>query len=260
MNSWKRLLSYLKKDFFITRKELILFSIIYSFITILYTAGTSFFNKYMSSNPILLIPFFVVVFVYGIAMIIIQYYFQRSYSKKICIPADINKLSSVIFKTMQIYVIQFLLYIGFILLIILVLMGINFFMKIQGEVFSLFVPILTFSVLMFGVIWFFRLLFVNYILFYDRINMKTKVILQESKYLVKQNLGVIITMLVVCIAVLVPQLIDTFKKNGHQSINYFSSAVYLIIGILNSYFFVIITGNVIIEHKYLFLLKPKKES
>lgn len=260
MRSWKRLIGYLKKDFALTKRDLITFSIGYTVLTIMYYLITEIFNTQMSSQPFLVIPFLFIMILYSIGMVINQYFFQKRYTDKLSVPANINKVGSVIISLIKVYFLQFLIFLGIVVGIVITLIFMSAVLKSYNEFFHLLILIVSFCITIFGFFWFYRLAFISYILVYSRINMQLRTIILESKYLIKENIGLIIIQLVIGFIPVFILVAHALVTHSQMKIGFLFSVFFTLIGLLTSYIFIVITENTIIDHKYYFLLEPKKEN
>ena len=260
MKSWKRLIACIKKDFSLVQRALIPFCLIYIALSVLYYAGIYQISQSMAAKPILMIPFFAVLIVFSIALLANQYWFQKAYSKKIGVPANTEKFVTMLSRGIKIYVLQFLIFLGVAIVLVALFVFVECLVKVHGSFFQLLIPIVTIALIVFGVIWFYRLLFVNSILMYSRLNAKSRAIIQESKYLVRQNFGVVLTMIAVCLIAILPPVLSNLGKQAASKPNLITSVLSSVLGLINTYFFVVITVNAVIEHKYFFLLSSKKEN
>lgn len=260
MDSWKRLISCIRNGFSITQKDFIYFCVSYSLITLVYYGVVNFLQQIIVTKPLFVIPLFALACVFGITILCIQYLFQRSYSKKMNVFAKINNLSSVILKSIQIYVIQFLLFMGFMILFVLITMIPFILIKPQGNITTIIIPIYTFIVIALSILWFYRLLFINNLVMYTRVDTKNKIIIKESIYLAKKNISVIISMLIISIIIMSPQIYNAIKNSNQINTNYISSIFLVLLGIINTYFNIILTVDEIKTHKDKFLIESTIES
>jgi hypothetical protein len=214
----------------------------------------------MVSKPILLIPFFALAIVFSVFLLANQYWFQKAYSKKIGVPADTEKFITVLLRGIKVYVFQFLIFLGVTAAVVAAFVAAGYLMKARAGGFRIMITFATFALVVFAVIWFYRLLFVSSILMYTRVSAKSRAIIQESKYLVEENLAIIITMIVVGLIVILPPVIINLCNPAFSRTNPLITVISGVLGLINSLFFMIITVNAVIEHKYFFLLAPRKET
>jgi len=264
MKSWNMLLKNCKKDFTLIKKELILFCIAYILLITINYFVSNYFLKIIITDPISLIPYFVFLFAYSGVFLVMQYFFQKSYSLKLNIPLNITNLRCYFLKIIQIYFVQFLIYIGILLLftvvfIIIIILQTNLF-KINFKDQMLFTQSITFLLIILGTVWFFRLFFVNAILLYSRTNRKNKIIIQESKYLVKSNISLILFLLFILAICMVPRMFINLNNYNIPIVSNILLIVNYVIGFLSCVAVMIITENEVIENKHLFLLEPKNEN
>jgi len=260
MKSWDQLFSYVKKDFHKINNKLTKFLIVYFLISIIYFFGSYIFSKYLSTNIPIFLLYFLYIIVYSIGMFINQYNFQQQYSKQVNIPADIVKFKVIFTKLLKLYMMQFAICTGIVVGIILVFFIPLSIFNINQEIIGLIMPIVTISLVVFILLWFYRLLFVSYILVYNRNSYRIDNVIKESKYILKNNKSIIITVIVLYLMCSIPQGITNFTNHNFINTNYFSTFLFIILGMFSTYIFSVLTINTIIEHKYCFDLTPKNYS
>lgn len=256
MKSWKRLRANLAIDFPVTKKLLLRFSVMYFVLSVLMFVGVFDLSTRMVSKPLYMIPYFLVLIVFSVAVFYVQYDFQRKYSALKNIPIPAEKFGKVLLTVIKVYLTQFLLYfvIAFLAMMALV---IPFSLIKRTEFSTQYVSVLTALLVLFAFFWFYRLVFVGYVAIYKRHTVKSRDIVLESKYLVRQNIGIVLVWIALVVLCMIPQLRQSLRSPGVVSPNYFVSALSILIGVVSSYALQVITVNAICEHRYLFLVEEK---
>lgn len=144
------------------------------------------------------------------------FFFQKEYSKKINCTCEVNTIPVFLLNVIKIYIVQFLI---FLVIFIAAIIPASLLLTITNETDINFMEtpwfwIGTGVIIVFSLIWFYRLLFVANILVYKRSQYKSKVIIRESKYLIKKNLLPVCGSILLPLLLTIPMFFYLFKNSG----------------------------------------------
>jgi hypothetical protein len=262
MKSETTLITFVKKDFRLLIKPTLLFASIYSILSIVFVYVSHVLAKEIRTHSIYSILDFTIIILYLLGILYNQYLFQSKYGEMIDIPANTVNFFNFLCKLVKLFIIQLLIFFGVLALLFLTIFLFEIYdhskPSIAGMLITLFAVLLVLSFIVYFLYWFVRLAFIKYILIYSRIHYSNKIIIQESKYLVKQNFRTIFILFIIFLVCLIPQMITNSHNHNALATNYFSTVPCYLVGLVSTFIFIVITVNSILEHKYFFLLEPKK--
>ena len=183
----------------------------------------------IESNSPLAVLFILTVLSLLIVFPISFYKFQKKYAVLKKAPYKIISIGKYFLRIIQIYIIQYLILIALLIGIIIIS---SFISVISKKVSTILTPIITFGFIMFSIYWFLRLFFVPYILLFTRTNYVSGNIILESKYLIKNNIGFTLSVILFPIIISIPTFIGILKYHNVPQVNYFSVIIGLVIQIV----------------------------
>lgn len=157
-----------------------------------------------------------IIIVPGLISILNLYTFQKEYSKKIECTCEISTIPSFLLSALKVYGIQFLLFLAVFAAYIIIA---SFLFTCTGNADTTLIdtPLFWIVIVLTVVctfLWFYRLLFVANILVYKRSQYKSKVIIRESKSLVKKHLLLVCTSIFLPLILSIPQYNYLYKNPG----------------------------------------------
>jgi len=244
MNNLKALFHKLYTDFPKASKSILIYILIdctTNFILF------SIFNIPMTDNNLILVKIMISVLILLICMLVFpinNYYFQKSYSNKIGLKFEFLDLLSYLKELVKIIAKQFLIFVAIALVLSIIMYSIFLIVKVNFTVkVYIFIIILMIS----GIIWFYRLLFIGNLIVYKRTNQSTGIIFIKNKYMLVNNKYFIIAFYIIpyCISLIISLLNN--HNFSYPSKNIYLFSINLCISVFASICCVCLTSNEIKE-------------
>ena len=255
MSSWNKILSGIKNDARLVKKEGILFSVIYIVLSMV-SVISSLVIPNLAQSPALMLYFIAGNILLSFFLFINQYYFQKAYSVKKNVPAGINGFWKTFLRIIQLYAVQLLIVMGISVVLMLVL-GLGMAYLVADRM----IMVVVMGVVCAGVIlfWIYRINFVSTIFLYYRMDWKSHAAIQESIYLIKSNALVVVPVWILPLLLVVPGTIDSLRNPGTYNPHIIFNSLMVLFSLVSSIITIYITVQAVIDHKYCFLLKPEEQ-
>jgi hypothetical protein len=178
--------------------------------------------------------------------------YQRRYSARVFDSIEYEAIPRVILRTVAIYLIQFLIaiLIAFVAAIVIAIPLALLKVPVMGLVAAIA------CLLIVGMIaWFYRLIFVPFILVYRRVGFRMSDAIRESSYLVRKRLGAVIVLIVLQIAILAPLFVVSYQGARNVPLTVSTSIVSAVYGFFMTVILLSFTVDAMVSDKYHFQVR-----